>query len=59
MTEESGGQPKADRTSPKVRKVLSYRVLVKHLCRALLELADSGNISLDTRAFLKEGSRGA
>ena len=59
MTEESGGQPKADRTSPKVRKVLSYRVLVKHLCRAVLELASTGTVSLDTLAFLKEGSRGA
>ncbi len=51
------------KTEPKVRpsqilKVLSYRVAVKVLAKALLDLADTGKISNANRIFLEEVSRG-
>ena len=44
--------------SPKVSKVLNYRRAVTLLCRALLELAESGRISESSMEKLKEFSRG-
>jgi len=48
----------AVRSKNKVRKVLAYRSAVKLIAKALLELADTGNISDDVRELLREATHG-
>ncbi len=48
-------EPKA---SPRTQKVLGYRVAVKKLAKALIEIARTGDMSAELLAELKEIARG-
>ncbi len=63
MAVKSSEDPQGPPSSPSPRagmlaRVVSFRVAVKVLARAVLELADTGNISEELRQKLRQVARG-